>query len=102
MKLMSRMGRMALVVSLAAGASMGGVLTAWVPTAGAAVNGYCGDVVSGTLHGGQSLREGGLESPHLHIYAEVSNKTLSSSVAVDLRNVGTYRTPSSLPSPRPL
>ena len=98
---MSRMARIALVMGLAAGTGIGGAFTAWAPSAGAAVNGHCGDVVNGSLHSGGNLREGGLESPDLHIYAEVSNKTLSQSVPVDFRSVGTYKTPSSLPSPQP-
>src|SRR6476619_7453378 len=98
---MSRMLRVALVMSLAVSASIGGALSAWAPAAGAAVNGHCGDVVTGTLHSGQDLREGGSESPDLHVYPEVSNHVLSGNLPIDVRNVGTYKAPSSLPNPQP-
>src|SRR5450432_3716766 len=101
MNLMSRMMRIALAVGLAAGASIGGALTSWAPGAGAAVNGHCGDVVVGALHAGEDLREGGLESPDLHVYTEHVNLKLSPAVTVDFRNVGTYKTPDSLPNPQP-
>ena len=99
---MNRMVRAGLVTSLAIGASFGGALSMWAPAATAAVNGHCGDVVNGALHAGQSLREGGLEANDLRIYPEVSNRTLAPSVAVDLRSIGLYKTPSSLPNPRPV
>ena len=99
---MSRMLRVALVMSLAVSASIGGALAAWAPAAGAAVNGHCGDVVKGTLVSGQDLREGGLESPDLHIYPEVTNRMLNPGVPVDFRAIGLYKTPSNLPSPRPV
>jgi hypothetical protein len=98
---MGRILRVALVMTLGAGASIGGALGSWAPTAGAAVNGKCGDVVTGTLHSGQDLREGGSESPDLHIYPEVTNHVLSGNLPIDFRNIGTYNTPASLPSPQP-
>lgn len=99
---MSRMLRIALVTVLAAGASVGGALGTVFTPAGAAVNGHCGDVVVGVLHSGNNLREGGLESPDLHVYTERTNLTLASSVAVDFSKVGLYNAPSTLPSPRPI
>ncbi|HEY5014658.1 MAG TPA: hypothetical protein VIK61_18375 [Acidimicrobiia bacterium] len=99
---MSRMLRIALVTVLAAGASVGGALGTVFTPAGAAVNGHCGDVVVGSLHSGDNLREGGLESPDMHVYTERTNLTLGASVAVDFRTVGTYDTPAKLPSPRPI
>jgi hypothetical protein len=99
---MSRMLRVALVAGLAAGASIGGALGTVFTPAGAAVNGHCGDLVVGALHPGQNLREGGLESPDLHIYAERTNLALTTSVAVDFRSVGLYNQPLDLPTPRPI
>jgi hypothetical protein len=92
--------RLVLVMGLAAGASIAGALTAGSP-AGAAVNGHCGDLVVGALHAGQNLREGGVESPDLHVYSERTNFKLTAGVAVDFRNVGLYNRPINLPNPKP-
>jgi hypothetical protein len=99
---MNRMLRIALVMGLAAGATIGGALGTVFTPAGATVNGHCGDVVVGALHTGQDLHEGGVESPDLHVYTERTNLTLAVSVAADFRNVGLYDQPSDLPNPRPI
>src|SRR5258708_4926120 len=97
---MSRMLRVALVMGLAAGASIGGAFSAVAP-AGAAVNGHCGDVVGGAVPANADLREGGLGSPDLKVYTERTNLTLTSRVTVDFRNVGLYHVPVNLPNPKP-
>jgi len=89
------------VVGLAAGAGIGGALATVFTPAGATVNGHCGDVIVGSLKPGKNLREGGLESPDLHLYSERTNVALSSTVAVDFKNVGLYNEPSDLPSVKP-
>ncbi|MDQ1467977.1 MAG: hypothetical protein QOH10_2392 [Actinomycetota bacterium] len=98
---MIRSLRIALVIGLAAAAGIGGAVVAVGP-AGATVNGHCGDVVVGSLHTGQNLRQGGLEAPDLHTYTERVNHALAPSVAVDFRSVGLYNQPSDLPNPRPI
>ena len=98
---MIRSLRNAVVVGLAAVAGIGGALVAVGP-AGATVNGHCGDVIVGSLHTGQNLRQGGLEAPDLHTYTERVNHALAPSVAVDFRSVGLYNQPSDLPNPRPI
>jgi hypothetical protein len=94
--------RLMLVMGLAAGASIGGVALSAGAPAGAAVNGHCGDIVSGTLHTGQSLRQGNTTSSHLQVFNERQDVTLAAKVAVDLNQRGLYSTPASLPSSRPI
>jgi hypothetical protein len=69
--------------------------------ASAAVNGHCGDVVTGTLRPGFNLREGKTTSLHLQVLPERQNVALGSSMAVDFTHAGLYSTPQSLPSPQP-